>query len=189
MPTWLVALIVGLGSGVLGTFARIAHERGAELRSRMLDASDDFVTALTRARSELGLAVWPVMHAVAARREGARDEEREAMGEAAFRAANEAFTDADARVPRLTLLFGVESAAAEAARRASQSLGAAVVHLARVRATGGYEEDDGRDIAEIVIECSESEEKCGVELDEFSRAARTAIAWTWKLGARSGLPT
>ena len=43
MPDWLVALIVGLGSGVLAgystTMLQLRHEREADLRSRMLVAA------------------------------------------------------------------------------------------------------------------------------------------------------
>ena len=53
MPSWVVALLVafvGLTAGLVGTFARIAYDRGAELRTRMLDAADEFVTAMTAAK-------------------------------------------------------------------------------------------------------------------------------------------
>jgi hypothetical protein len=47
-PTW-VTILVGLLSGVVGsaltTTLRISHERGAELRGRMLDAADSFAAA------------------------------------------------------------------------------------------------------------------------------------------------
>jgi hypothetical protein len=60
-PTWAVVL-VGLGSGLVGSFVttlvRISHERGAELRSHMLNAADLFSTgtieALFKARSATG---------------------------------------------------------------------------------------------------------------------------------------
>jgi hypothetical protein len=48
MPSWAVAVIVGLASGLLGTLATIGHERGAEFRTRMLAAADDFLQATAR---------------------------------------------------------------------------------------------------------------------------------------------
>jgi hypothetical protein len=44
----LVAALAGVGGGLLGTWARIRYERTAELRSRMIQAADDFATAAFR---------------------------------------------------------------------------------------------------------------------------------------------
>jgi len=153
MPTWLVALIVGLGSGLAGTFIRVAHERGAELRTRMLEAADDFVTTMTITKSDIGLAVFPTVTAASARREGAVDPARQEAGEGAFRIANAHWTEADGHVPRITLLFGVGSDAAKTARQASDTLGRSLVQLARVNATAGYEGDDvgGLDTSSSVV--------------------------------------
>jgi len=42
-----VAILVGVGagllSGLIGTFLTISHERGAEFRTRMLAAAEDFL--------------------------------------------------------------------------------------------------------------------------------------------------
>jgi hypothetical protein len=43
MPEWAVAIVVGLASGLLGTLLTIGHERGAEFRTRMLEAADGFL--------------------------------------------------------------------------------------------------------------------------------------------------
>jgi hypothetical protein len=45
VPLW-AAILVGLASGALGTLLVIGHERGAEIRTRMLDAADDYHQAL-----------------------------------------------------------------------------------------------------------------------------------------------
>ena len=48
MPVW-VAVAIGLGSGLAGTLVRIAYERTADLRTRMIDAADEFSTGTSRA--------------------------------------------------------------------------------------------------------------------------------------------
>jgi hypothetical protein len=44
VPLW-ATLLVGLGGGMLGTLLTIGHERGAELRTRMLTAADAYLQA------------------------------------------------------------------------------------------------------------------------------------------------
>jgi len=48
---YVVAISVGVLSGVLGTFATINHQRLAERRSRMLDAADEFLRSASKALS------------------------------------------------------------------------------------------------------------------------------------------
>jgi hypothetical protein len=48
VPLW-AALLIGLGGGLVGTIARIGYERTAELRTRMIVASDEFSTAVADA--------------------------------------------------------------------------------------------------------------------------------------------
>jgi hypothetical protein len=43
VPSCVIPLIVGLASGLFGTLATITHERGAEFRTRMLSAADEFL--------------------------------------------------------------------------------------------------------------------------------------------------
>jgi hypothetical protein len=45
VPLW-AAILIGLGSGVIGTLARIAYDRNAEIRNRMIQAADDFTISL-----------------------------------------------------------------------------------------------------------------------------------------------
>jgi hypothetical protein len=47
VPLWQ-ALVLALAAGLVGTFARIAYERTAELRTRMIQAADDFTIAVFR---------------------------------------------------------------------------------------------------------------------------------------------
>jgi hypothetical protein len=44
----LIGIAAGLGGGLLGTMARISYERTAELRTRMIEAADDFSTNVFR---------------------------------------------------------------------------------------------------------------------------------------------
>jgi hypothetical protein len=55
VPLW-AALLTGLAGGVLGTLFTIGHERGAEFRTRMLTAADEFLQALSRAVDRAGEA-------------------------------------------------------------------------------------------------------------------------------------
>jgi hypothetical protein len=52
VPLW-AALLIGLGGGLIATFARISYERTAELRNRMIQAADDFSTSVFRALSAM----------------------------------------------------------------------------------------------------------------------------------------
>jgi hypothetical protein len=59
VPLW-AAILIGLGSGLIGTVARISYERTAELRTRMIEADDGFSASVFRA-----LAAWrDVIYAV-----------------------------------------------------------------------------------------------------------------------------
>ena len=54
--SWAVVVVGFVGAllgGLLGTFATIRHERGAEIRTRQLNAAEAFLTAATRASNEL----------------------------------------------------------------------------------------------------------------------------------------
>jgi hypothetical protein len=51
VPLWqaiVLGLAAGLGGGLLGTWTRISYERTAELRTRMIEAADEFATALSK---------------------------------------------------------------------------------------------------------------------------------------------
>ena len=52
MSVWVAALL-GFVGGLATLLLRMRHERAAELRTRMLEAADDFVSAYTTAREAL----------------------------------------------------------------------------------------------------------------------------------------
>ena len=45
VPLW-AAIVVGFLSGTLGTLLTIGHQRGAEIRTRMVEAADDYLQAV-----------------------------------------------------------------------------------------------------------------------------------------------
>jgi hypothetical protein len=56
VPTWaaiLVGVASGLGSGLVGTLLTIGHQRGAEMRTRMLTAAEEFVRAAEACRKAI----------------------------------------------------------------------------------------------------------------------------------------
>lgn len=186
MPSWAVAILVafvGLGGGLLGTFGRIAHDRESDLRSRMLDAADDFVLALEAAAESAGLASLPMMVDV---RFGWQFEagsphqlERRAKAEAAYEAAIQAWQHADQRLPRIRLLFGVGSVAATSAQSASDAVGEAVLALAELRSFGYEHEGDEPTLEAKTDQTTEFVQShvqaARASVDDFSRAARKAI--------------
>ena len=104
VPVW-AALLAGLGGGVLGTLIAQGHERGKEMRTRMLQAADDYLSAAIRteqAATDLNGLLIAAEQAVEdapppdevdpllARMQASRDE-------------------LSAMVPRLILLFGTHS--------------------------------------------------------------------------------
>jgi hypothetical protein len=106
VPGWLVALlvaIVGLVAGVLGTYVRIRYERGAEIRTRMLDAADEFVTAMTRAQDLTFTASLPVIgwaHAWRGSANSPMRSKKEDDAQQDYESASAAWTAANERVPR-----------------------------------------------------------------------------------------
>jgi hypothetical protein len=114
VPLW-AAIVIGFGSGLAGTVTRIAYERTAELRSRMITGADDFSTAAADALAAVNAGVRTLA------------EDLRGLTER-FSAAQEHASDkvvlADARVNRVYLLFGVaaESRAALAAFDLMQQL-------------------------------------------------------------------
>lgn len=109
-----MTIIVGLASGVIGTvistLLRISHERAADLRTRMLDAADDFVTAAVAAREAVdGVDTLLSVAEFIDQQPETKD------ARARFQAAHEAIDAAEIRCPRLRLLFGAMSDAAKQA--------------------------------------------------------------------------
>lgn len=52
MPVW-AAILIALGSGLLGTLLTISHERGAEFRTRQLTSAEDFLRGAEKIRQAL----------------------------------------------------------------------------------------------------------------------------------------
>jgi hypothetical protein len=94
--TWLT-LVTGIGiGGLLGTLMTISHERGAEFRSRMLTAADEFLQTV----SALANSVAPVRWAL--EREPRVDEE---VADA-LRTMEALYEELLPKAIRLELLFG-----------------------------------------------------------------------------------
>jgi hypothetical protein len=128
MPDWLLAIVValvGLGSGLAGTLLRLSHDRATELRSRMLEAADDFVDAYTTARDATTAASGNVRTLKAFGGEDVPDQLREQWQnerDTAITAARAASDALGRRRARIRLLFGVDSLAARSAFSAYASL-------------------------------------------------------------------
>jgi hypothetical protein len=193
VPAWLVALLValvgavfGLAGALIGTFARIAHERVADLRTRMLDAADDFVMAVTLAHEAVESAALPTglwVEIAWMDLPEEMSEDRQARAEKAHAAASTAWEVCRQRVPRVALLFGVDSPATKAARLADKALGATIVALS---ADYGRTFDSEADppAENLVVERAARRLAVATSaLRTFSATAHTAIAgerWTWR---------
>jgi len=103
VPLW-AAILIGLGSGLVATITRISYERTAELRTRMIQAADEFLTGGARVTAALRSAGATVMNV---------DYVTDADGE--FHPAikrdittlDELFDELRERFGRVQLLFGV----------------------------------------------------------------------------------
>jgi hypothetical protein len=116
-PLWatiVIAVSSTLLGGLLGTLATIRHERGAEFRTRMLAAADDFLQAAGECTRLLG----DVDRALKA--EPRDDVELDRLFEQLREATRDLLI---VTLPRIQLLFGVESLAWEKAATAHSALG------------------------------------------------------------------
>ena len=128
VPLW-AALLTGLAGGVLGTLFTIGHERGAEFRTRMLTAADEFLQALIDAVNRVGDVNALIKHQRVPKIR-----------------LDEAFADLDAArdelgvmLGRINLLFGRDSPTWESASSADEAIrGSATV----LRALRSGEPDD-----------------------------------------------
>jgi hypothetical protein len=171
-PTWavvLIAILSGIGSGVLSTVLRISHERGAEIRAHMLNAADAFSAAVLAAierggefHGEIGDIKGPIeddrgsfVPEVAA----SLDEWQKSLA-----------TAASAR-SRVNLLFGDRSPTGVAAKGVT-------THLWQMGTALEHSPDSVRDteISERYLRwLLEAED----DHDRFTRAARAALTETW----------
>jgi len=124
MPVW-AAVVIGLGSGLLsglvGTFATITHERGAEFRTRMLSAAEDFIRAAEGFRQAVRFA-------------------RADLNKDTFEALVQRYDDLVPTVTMVELLYGHESAPAIATRY----VGNAVLEVKDELARGPDKSDDAK---------------------------------------------
>ena len=112
--TWVV-ILVGLGGGVLGTLnttrTNISHQREVELRSRMLEAADNYVRAVDEASRVLGSARMPVLSgSVWVGSTSQRGVDFKENSERAKEAASAAVSNVSPFISRIRLLFGPDSA-------------------------------------------------------------------------------
>jgi hypothetical protein len=123
-PVW-VLILVGLGSGVLGTLIstllRLSHEREAELRLRMLTAADDFAVDALRAQviaeETIEIRFDEPDEDYPDNRDELELEPEDVWSQEtidAVRKANETRDLLDERAARIRLLFGDDSDAAKA---------------------------------------------------------------------------
>jgi hypothetical protein len=139
-PTWAV-ILVGLGSAVIGslftTLATISHERAAELRTRMLNAADEFSTAASAAIQQMYVAAIEIRRDGTGERAEKRSKAKQLGDERRFSPTiqahldrvDEAVDDTAAKQARITLLFGDESLAGDAANRTVSFLRSAKLSL------------------------------------------------------------
>ena len=165
-PLW-VTLVVGLGAGVLGslltTTLRIRHEREADFRSRMLEAADDFVSAAMSAvdraaEHDLKYSLRKLDAEVRTATTALSAEHRKEIDEL-WDSTSEALREAIRRVPRIRLLFGVESEAAAHAKAACDQLGQSMAFFVEIKPEGA------EDAQELINDAEQ-------RVDQFSAAAR-----------------
>lgn len=150
MPLW-AAIVIGLGSGVLGTLVSVRHQRGAELRTRMLDAAAEFLQAA----------------------EGMRRAARKPRGEhleESLGVLRDRWDDLVPTVMMVELLFGRRSPAALQAQAAGSMFGDAIDSL-----EAGFAGDDA-ELAKAqpaVVQASHALERFA---DEAARQVRATAA-------------
>ena len=134
-PTWAVVL-VGLGSAVIGslftTLATISHERAAELRTRMLNAADEFSTEANTAIQQMYVASLEIRKAPLD--QGYSQEIRTHLDKV-----SEAVDDTAAKQARINLLFGYDSPAGEAASNAVTWLRSTKLSLSAPEQMDGFD--------------------------------------------------
>jgi hypothetical protein len=168
-PTWAV-LLVALGSGLLGIWLQISHERGAEIRTRMLDAADQFSTGVVAALQEARNAAGEVKKAEPPLIESNAHRFKKDV-QTRLDVANQAVDHVLAMRARVHLLFGDQSHAGIAAT-------GVVAHL---RNMGMALEDWPNSIRDYEAEGRYSRNFQGAleQHEGFNRAARHSIAETW----------
>ncbi len=178
MSVWVAALL-GFVGGLATLLLRMRHERAAELRTRMLEAADDFVSAYTTAREALRDAEINLRSAESFLSEDIleplpkewRDER--AAADAAARAACDALKH---RSPRIALLFG-----AHTPPHASGSAAYLSLSMVEMSLSLGPQESPEKQESEDERRSADSKQ-ADTSLGNFSRQAREAILEsTWSI--------
>jgi hypothetical protein len=172
-PTWAV-ILVGVISGALASLVTAAvtasHERAAELRSRMLNAADEFSTAvivaLRQTRNAAG-AIKDVSRPLVVDANGSFREEIKTL----LDAANDAIDDVFAKEARIHLLFADQSPASIAAWGVT-------THLQRMQMSLEHRPDSIRGHA-AMLTFRESSDGTHEQHEKFHAAALVAIEQTW----------
>jgi hypothetical protein len=131
VPLW-AALLTGLLGGVIGTLATINHERGAEFRTRMLTAADEYFQAFGLAMSralDLELKLIPNDDETDLAERLSKEEL-----DKAFREVDEMVEDAELKLVRLNLLFDGLSGTYQTAAAGLSALSEDVEAARRLRA-------------------------------------------------------
>jgi hypothetical protein len=159
MPIW-AAVLIALASGLLGTMARISYERTAEMRTRAIEAADEFAVATVRS-FEL---VWKATDLC---------EEEDSSASGAVREAKEAAEDLERRGTRLHLLIGPYTEPSFHANEVFRQLKIALASLEpwppRIDLADLDPEDDRGEVIDAKVEDEISEARMweGYALDEF----------------------
>lgn len=170
-PTWAVVLI-GLGAGLLGTLARASYERNAELRTRMLDAADDFSTGTMRALQQARNAAGTILKDKVPLLDPQTNWYREEI-HAAVDALNDEISSTFARLGRVHLLFGDDTPTGIAASGVAERLRIMTIPIDR-------RPDSLRD-HESMSDYSKAFDRVLELHASFNRAARSAITASWGL--------
>jgi phage baseplate assembly protein W len=167
----VIGLLSGAAGALLTTVLRISHERAAELRTRMLEAADNFVAAAasgTDVMHRTSLKVFPIRTFGADMSDAvARPLEKDA--EVALSEAREVFGAVIRHLPRIRLLFGVDSPATHEADIAAAAIGEALI----VVLEGTPSDEDDADAMWDTLE--ELRQRSDDAVAGFSRLAREAI--------------
>jgi hypothetical protein len=162
VPLW-AALLIGLGGGVVGTLLTLSHERGAEMRTRMLTAADDFILTATQASH----FARDLMHALQDEAPLADTEERLTQ----LHASGDRF---DELLVRVTLLYGQSSATMSRGETFQDAFLAVTEGLAHWREHGASEEYKLSTAKLMVL--------ADIAIAHFGRAARSDVRFG--IGAR-----
>jgi hypothetical protein len=181
------AVLIAVFSGLVGVLLRNAHERSADLRTRQLQAADDFLAAMIPALDDIDRSSPSLFMRF--------DEVQLTMHGA--KAEDVALADLDASVKTLTpllaridLLFGVKSASAISAHAAVNELssGTNLMHYYCTLPLRVPDEQFRAHLKGVYERFLESQRKAHLAYERFGPAARRVVVPWWKWWQRSTLP-